>query len=39
MLYNQGVTEENKDKILKYLETTDNENTMTENEWDAEKLF
>ena len=36
-LNNKQVTEEIKGKILKYLETTDNENMMTQNLWDAAK--
>ena len=35
LLNNQDITEE----IKKYLETNDNENTMTENLWDAAKQF
>ena len=34
-LNNKQVTEEIKGKILKYLETTDNENMMTQNLWTA----
>ena len=37
LLNNQEITEEIKEKIKKYLETNDNENTMTQNLWDAEK--
>ena len=36
-LNNQPVTEEIKRKIKKFLETNDNENTTTENLWDATK--
>ena len=31
------ITEEIKEEIKKYLETNDNENTMTQNLWDAAK--
>ena len=34
---NQQVTEEIKREIKKFLETNDNENTTTQNLWDAEK--
>ena len=37
LLSNQEVTEEIKEEIKKYLETNDNENTMTQNLWDAAK--
>ena len=37
LLNNQEITEEIKEEIKKYLETNDNENTMTENLWDAAK--
>ena len=37
LLNNQEITEEIKEEIKKYLETTDNENTMTQNLWDATK--
>ena len=37
LLNNQEVTEENIEEIKKYLETNDNENTMTQNLWDAAK--
>ena len=37
LLNNQEITEEVKEEIKKYLETNDNENTMTENLWDAAK--
>ena len=36
-LNNQQVTEEIKKKIKKFLETNDNENTTTQNLWDAAK--
>ena len=34
---NQGITENLKEEIKKYLETNDNENTMIQNLWDAAK--
>ena len=34
LLNNQEITEEIKEEIKKYLETNDNENTMTQNLWD-----
>ena len=37
LLNNQEITEEIKDEIKKYIETNDNENTMTQNLWDAAK--
>ena len=37
ILNNQEITEEIKEEIKKYLETNDNENTMTQNWWDAAK--
>ena len=37
LLNNQEITEEIKEEIQKYLETNDNENTMTQNLWDAAK--
>ena len=37
LLNNQQITEEIKKEIKKYLETNDNENTTTENLWDAAK--
>ena len=37
LLKNQEITEEIKEKIKKYLETNDNENTMSQNPWDAAK--
>ena len=38
-LNNQQVTEEIKREIKKLLETNDNENTTTQNLWDAAKAF
>ena len=37
LLNNQEITEEIKEEIKKYLEANDNENTMTQNLWDAAK--
>ena len=37
LLNNQEITEEIKEEIKKYLETSDNENMMTQNLWDAAK--
>ena len=37
LLNNQDITEEIEEEIKKYLETNDNENTMTQNLWDAAK--
>ena len=37
LLNNQEITEEIKEEIKKYFETNDNENTTTENLWDAAK--
>ena len=37
LLNNQEITEEIKEEIKKYLGTNDNENTMTQNLWDAAK--
>ena len=37
LLNNQEIPEEIKEEIKKYLETNDNENTMTQNLWDAAK--
>ena len=37
LLNNQEITEEIKEEIKKYRETKDNENTMTQNLWDAAK--
>ena len=37
LLNNQETTEEIKAEIKKYIETNDNENTMTQNLWDATK--
>ena len=39
LLNNQEITEEIKEAIKKYLETSDNYNTLTQNPWDAEKQF
>ena len=36
-LNNQEITEEIKEEIIKYLETNDNENMMTQDLWDATK--
>ena len=36
-LNNQCTTEEIKEEVKKYLETIDNENTMTQNLWHAAK--
>ena len=36
---NQQVTDEIKREIKTFLETNDNENTTTQNLWNAEKLF
>ena len=35
LLNNQEITEEIKEEIKKYLETNDNENTTSQNLWDA----
>ena len=37
LLNNQEITEEIKEEIKKYLETNGNENTTTQNLWDAAK--
>ena len=37
LLNNQEITEEIKEEIKKHLETNDNENTTTQNLWDAAK--
>ena len=37
LIHNQQVTEEIKREIKKFLETNDNENTITQNLWDAAK--
>ena len=37
LLNNQEITEEIEEEIKKYLGTNDNENTMTQNLWDAAK--
>ena len=39
LLNNQEITEEIKEEIKKYLETSDNENMMTQNLWDAAKAL
>ena len=39
LLNNQGITEEIKEEIKKYLETNDNENTTTQNLRDAAKAI
>ena len=39
LLNNKQITEEIKEEIKKYLETNDNETTMTQNLWDAAKQF
>ena len=39
LLNKQEITEEIKGEIKKYLETNDNENTMTQNLWDAAKAI
>ena len=39
LINNQEITEEIKEEIKKYLETNDNENTTTQNLWDAAKAF
>jgi len=36
-LNNQQVTDESKKEIRKFLETNDNENTITQSLWDTEK--
>ena len=37
LLNNQQITEEIKEEIKKCLETNDNENTMTQNQWESAK--
>ena len=37
LLNNQEITEQIKEEIKKYLEINDNENTTTQNLWDAAK--
>ena len=37
LLNNQEITEEIKEEIKKYIETNDNENTTTQNQWDTAK--
>ena len=39
LLNNQQVTEDIKIEIKKYIETTDNENMISKNLWDAGKQF
>ena len=39
LLNNQEITEEIKEEIKNYLETNDNENTMTQNQGVQEKQF
>ena len=39
LLNNQEITEEIKEEIKKYLETNDNDNTTTQNLWDAAKAI
>ena len=39
VLKNQWVNDETKEKIRKYLKTSDNENTTLQNLWDAAKAF
>ena len=39
LLNDQCITEEIREEIKKYLETNENENTMIQNLWDAEKQF
>ena len=39
LLNNQEITDEIKEEIKKYVETNDNENTTTQNLWDAAKTF
>ena len=39
LLNNQETNEEIKEEITKYLETNDNENTTTQNLWDAAKAI
>ena len=39
LLINQEITEEIKEEIKNYLEKNDNENTMTQNQWDVAKAF
>ena len=39
LLNNQEITDEIKEEIKKYLETNDNENTTTQNLWNAAKAF
>ena len=39
LVNNEEITEEIKEEIKIYIETNDNENTMTQNLWDAAKAF
>ena len=39
LLNNQEITGEIKEEVKKYLETNDNENTMTQNLWMQQKHF
>ena len=39
LLNNQEITEEIKKEIKQYIETNDNESTMTQNLWDAAKAI
>ena len=39
LLNSQEISEEIKEEIKEYLETNDNENTMTQNLWDAAKTI
>ena len=39
LLNNEEITEKIKQENKKYLETNDNENTMTQNLWDKQKQF
>ena len=38
LLNNQWITKEIKEQVKKYLETSDNKNTMLQNLWDATKV-
>ena len=38
LLNNQEITEEIKEEVKKYIETNDNENTTTQNLWDAAEV-
>ena len=39
LLNNEWITEESKEEIKKYLETSENGNTMIQNLWDAAKAI